>query len=89
MKQVDLFGEDSKEESDYTQAITLPTYTPRAIKPHVLELIDIKKSTRLIAEINNSNLPEEESWGVKPKRFSGTEEECKKFIAESRNPELF
>jgi len=62
MKQNNLFGEDFeiKDTGDYTTAINLPVYEPRGKKPHILELCDTSKSNRLIGEINNSNLPEEE-----------------------------
>lgn len=62
MKQSNLFGEEfeKKEESDYTSAINLPVYNPRGLKPHILELVDTSKANRLINEINNSTLPEEE-----------------------------
>lgn len=62
MKQTNLFGAEFevKEESEYTSVITLPTYTPRGIKPHILECYDFKKSNRLINEINTSELPEDE-----------------------------
>ena len=62
MKQFNLFGTEGevKEESEYTSAITLPLYEPKNKKPHVLELADNSKSNRLIQEINNSELPEDE-----------------------------
>lgn len=62
MKQFNLFGAEGevKEESEYTSAITLPLYEPKNKKPHVLELADNSKSNRLIQEINNSELPEDE-----------------------------
>lgn len=62
MKQINLFGEDfdKKEESEYTSKITTPIYEPKNKKPHVLELYDKQKTTRLIREIEQSNLPIDE-----------------------------
>lgn len=62
MKQTSLFGEDPKEEHKevYTSKITLPTYEPKNVKPHILELVDTSKTNRLINEINNSGLQEDE-----------------------------
>lgn len=62
MKQFNLFGSEAeiKEESEYTSNITLPLYEPKNKKPHILELADNSKSNRLIQEINNSDLPDDE-----------------------------
>lgn len=62
MKQTNIFGDEYevKQESDYTSTITLPIYEPKNKKPHVLELLDTSKSNRLINEIENSELPDDE-----------------------------
>lgn len=61
MKQINLFGnETTNEEQFYSTKIEAPIYEPKNTKPHILELANPSKSLRLIAEINNSTLPEEE-----------------------------
>ena len=61
MKQTNLFREDVEQaEGKYTAKVTAPIYEPKNVKPHVLELCDKSKYTRLVAEINASSLPEDE-----------------------------
>jgi hypothetical protein len=62
MKQVNLFGEEfsSEGEDKYTSKITAPLYEPKNKMPHILELLDDSKTKRLIIEIENSNISEEE-----------------------------
>ena len=62
MKQFDLFGPDENKDSDttYTSKIEAPIYEPSNKKPHVLELVDIEKTRRLVGEINGSNLSQGE-----------------------------
>lgn len=62
MKQSNLFGEEfeNKIETQYTSKITIPNYEPKNIKPHIQSLIDSQKTKRIINEINNSNITEEE-----------------------------
>ena len=63
MKQINLFGNSTQENIDekkYTSKIQAPEYTPKNIKPHILEIYDKSKTTRLIREIDNSSLPIEE-----------------------------
>lgn len=62
MKQVNLFGEEyeSKLESDYTNKINIPNYEPKNIKPHIMSLVDSRKTNRIINDINNSKVTEEE-----------------------------
>jgi hypothetical protein len=62
MKQINLFGEDfeAKIESSYTSKIVTPEYLPKNTKPHILELYDDSKTKRIINEIKNSNISEEE-----------------------------
>lgn len=61
MKQYSMFGDEKKDEDDlYTSKINAPIYEPKNIKPHILELCDNYKTIRLIREIKNSNVTEEE-----------------------------
>ncbi len=63
MKQVNLFGEDHKPDDSkekYSQKIASPIYEPKKKKPHILELLDKAKSSRLIKQIKESNVTEEE-----------------------------
>lgn len=63
MKQNNLFGEEfqeEKKESEYTSKIMAPIYEPKNKKPHVFELVDTLKANKLIKEIQNSNVSEEE-----------------------------
>ena len=62
MKQIDLFGSEFKnnEEKKYSAKIESPIYEPKNAKPHILELMDNSKTNRIINEINNSSLSNEE-----------------------------
>ena len=62
MKQNSIFGSDFevKTESVYTSKIKTPEYKPNNKKPHILELLDNKKTRLLIDEINQSNVTAEE-----------------------------
>ena len=62
MKQINMFGEEfeNKLTTKYVNKITLPTYEPNNLKPHIQSLVDSRKSNRLIFEINNSNVTDEE-----------------------------
>lgn len=58
----DLFGENIHElkeialSSKYTNKVETPIYEPKNKKPHILELVDVEKTKRLIREIQRSNL---------------------------------
>lgn len=58
----DLFGENIHElkelalQSKYTNKVETPIYEPKNKKPHILELVDVEKTKRLIREIERSNL---------------------------------
>lgn len=58
----DLFGENINElkeialQSKYTNKVETPIYEPKNKKPHILELVDVEKTKRLISEISKSNL---------------------------------
>ena len=61
MKQNSLFTEElSTLDDKYTSKIEAPFYEPKNKKPHYLELVDKSKTNRLINEINNSNVSEDE-----------------------------
>lgn len=62
MKQINLFGSEfkSNEEQKYSTKIESPIYEPKNQKPHILELVDKSKTQRLIREIQESNLDEDE-----------------------------
>lgn len=63
MKQTNLFGEEfenKQDENKYSSKIKTPIYEPTNYKPHILELLDDRKSNRIIQEIKNSNVSEEE-----------------------------
>jgi len=63
MKQVNLFGQEfapNQDEQKYSSKIESPIYEPKNKKPHLLELVDKSKANRLIKEIENSNVSDEE-----------------------------
>ena len=63
MKQFTLFKSENninEGEQKYSKKIEAPIYEPKNKKPHVLELVNKSKTNRLIIEIKQSNLPEEE-----------------------------
>lgn len=61
MKQIALFGQAVKDEDrKYSTKIEAPIYEPKNKKPHVLELYNVEKTNKLIAEIQESNLPDQE-----------------------------
>ncbi len=63
MKQINLFGqkfEPSNDNKKYSAKVDTPIYEPKNKKPHIAELVDKSKTSRLIREINKSNLPQAE-----------------------------
>lgn len=61
MKQTNLFGKvETEKESKYSTKIEAPIYEPKNKKPHVLQLYDNSKSKRLINEIKQANIPDDE-----------------------------
>jgi len=60
MKQINMFGKVDQEEKKYSSKIEAPIYEPKYPKPHLLELYDTQKTKRLIREITESNLPDDE-----------------------------
>ena len=56
-----LFGlEAEATDSKYTGKVAIPQYLPKNEKPSLYSLCDTRKYEKLVAEINQSNLPEEE-----------------------------
>jgi len=61
MKQINIFGKvEDLSEKKYSSKIEAPTYEPKNIKPHIMELCDKGKTHRLMREIDSSNLPVDE-----------------------------
>jgi len=63
MKQYNLFGNDinnNEEEKKYTKKVSSPIYQPKNKKPSIYELLDSSKTRRLIRQIENSNIDDEE-----------------------------
>lgn len=62
MKQANLFGEEFEKKLDtqYTSKITVPNYEPKNQQPNINSLIDNQKTKRIINEINNSSVSDEE-----------------------------
>lgn len=63
-------GEETEEENvevetPYTTKIETPVYTPKGIKPNIKELVDVKKYTSLIEEIEKSDISDEEKSFLK------------------------
>ena len=59
MKQILMFPKEEKE-SKYNKVIGSPIYEPHGSMPIIHELTDKRKTSRIINQINRSNLPEEE-----------------------------
>ena len=64
MKQIALF-EPPKKEQAYTTVIPTPVYEPRAEQPHIASLLDKEKASRLIREIDTSNVSDAEKQFLK------------------------
>lgn len=47
-------------DNKYSRAIKVPQYEPSNTKPHIESLCDIKRYSKLISDINKSNVSEEE-----------------------------
>lgn len=60
MKQINMFEAPDEGEKLYTRKIDAPIYEPKNQKPHLLELLDDRKARRLISEIQESSIPEDE-----------------------------
>jgi len=60
MKQTLMFEPIKEENNKYSSKIEAPIYEPKNKQPHILELFDATKTKRLVNEIKNSGLPEDE-----------------------------
>lgn len=65
--QKSLFSLDSnaKVDTKYTTKVSVPQYLPSAKCPFLEELYDMQKYSKLITEINNSNVSEDEKKFLK------------------------
>lgn len=60
MKQTNLFKPaETEDQQKYTGKIESPVYMPKNKQPHILELCDDRKTTRLINEIEESAAPDD------------------------------
>jgi hypothetical protein len=58
---VNLFGiEEELIDDKYTKSVNIPQYLPKNEKPSIYDLCDCRKYQQLVAEINASNIPENE-----------------------------
>jgi hypothetical protein len=55
-----MFGRDGEGDEKYTKKVSAPIYEPKNKKPHVLDLCDDGKTRRLILEIDQSDLTNDE-----------------------------
>lgn len=55
-----LFPSSESGDGKYSKKIEAPVYEPKHNKPHLMELCDSTKTKRLIAEIKESNLNDDE-----------------------------
>ncbi len=65
MKQINVFGQEfapNKDEQKYSSKIEAPIYEPKNLKPHILELCDKSKTHRIINEIEQSSLSNDEKF---------------------------
>ena len=62
MKQLNIFPQDITDNGlgKYTSKIKAPVYEPKNRKPNIFEMIDTYKTNRLITEIKNSNITDNE-----------------------------
>jgi len=60
MKQYTLFGSDDDADEKYSSKIKAPIYEPKQPKPDLFVLCDESKAKRLILQINESDLPDDE-----------------------------
>lgn len=59
---MDLFEikEDKIIDNKYTKKVNIPQYLPKNVKPNIMELCNDTKTVKLINEIKNSNVTDEE-----------------------------
>lgn len=68
---MDIFGLAANTEQDttYTSKVSIPQYEPRGICPSIYEIYDDRKYRELVAEIDRSNVSEDEKAFL---RFAAT-----------------
>lgn len=61
-QKLDIFDQDEQEliDSTYTKKVDVPLYVPKYEKPNIFELFDHMKAMKLIKQINESNVTENE-----------------------------
>lgn|SRR5690625_254731 len=52
--------EDKIMDNKYTKKVNIPQYLPKNVKPNIMELCNDTKTVKLINEIKNSNVTDEE-----------------------------
>lgn len=59
---MDLFDIDIDEivDNKYTKKVNIPQYLPKNVKPNIMELCNDTKTNKLINEIKNSNVTDDE-----------------------------
>lgn len=57
---LDILGDDTLDDNNYTQKIDVPNYEPSGEKPNVEELYNDERTYELVENIKNSNLPQKE-----------------------------
>ena len=62
---MNLFGDEFEalkveDDKKYTKKVSAPIYEPSSKCPHILSLVDTRKTNRLISEINASSISDEE-----------------------------
>jgi hypothetical protein len=60
MKQLTMFKSEEEDKESYSSKIEAPVYEPKNKPPHLLELCDDSKAKKLVREIDQSDLREEE-----------------------------
>lgn len=62
MKQLDLFNYEAEDKGEqrYSKKVTTPVYELKSTRPNLLELVNDSKTKRLIREIENSGVSEDE-----------------------------
>lgn len=68
-KQFNLFNTVKEVDKKYTKKVEKPQYLPSEIKPDLAELYDMQKHNQLIADINKSNISDDEKKFL---RFAAT-----------------
>lgn len=68
-KQFNLFNTVKEVDKKYTKKVEKPQYLPSEVNPNLTELYDMRKHNQLIADINKSNISDDEKKFL---RFAAT-----------------